>query len=105
MAHGASVAAARTVAVNVFVAVEALYLLNCRTLTRSALALPLAGNPWIVWGLAGAVVLQGVFTYIPFMQSLFGSAGIAPMAWLRILGTAVAAFWVVEAQKRLERRG
>ena len=104
MAHGASVATARTVAVNVFVAVEALYLLNCRSLARPALARPLAGNPWILWGLAGAVVLQGVFTYVPFMQNLFGSAAITPQAWLRILGAAVIAFGVVEAQKQLESR-
>ncbi|OLN24975.1 Cation-transporting ATPase, E1-E2 family [Desulfovibrio sp. DV] len=105
LAHGAGPAAARTVAVNVFVAMEALYLLNCRSLRRPALSLPLAGNPWVLWGMIGAVALQGLFTYAPFMQKLFGSAAIAPMAWVRILGAAVAGFLLVEAQKHLENRG
>ncbi|MHC1790136.1 HAD-IC family P-type ATPase [Solidesulfovibrio sp.] len=105
LAAGASPEAARTVAVNVFVAVEALYLFNCRSLTRPALAQPLGGNPWVLWGVAAAAALQGLFTYAPFMHELFGSAAITPMAWLRILGAAVLGFLVVEAQKRLETQG
>ena len=104
MAHGAAAAAARTVAVNVFVAVEALYLLTCRSLSRPALSLPLAGNPWLVPGLAGTVVLQAFFTYAPFMHSLFGSAAIEPLAWLRIIGAALVAFGLAEVQKQLESR-
>jgi calcium-translocating P-type ATPase len=101
---GATPAVARTVAVNVFVAMEALYLFNCRSLSRPALALPLAGNPWVLWGVLGTAVLQGLFTYTPFMQELFGSAAISPQAWLRILGAAVVGFFLVEGQKRLETR-
>ncbi|KHK03891.1 HAD-IC family P-type ATPase [Desulfovibrio sp. TomC] len=104
LGHEAGVAEARTVAVNVFVAMEALYLLNCRSLTRPALSLRLTGNPWVLWGMLGAVALQGLFTYAPLMQKLFGSAAIAPMAWVRILGVAVAGFFLVEAQKTLENR-
>jgi len=99
LAAGAGREAARTVAVNVFVAVEALYLLNCRSLSRPALAMPLGDNPWVLWGIAGAVGLQGLFTYAPFMHELFGSASISPMAWLRVAGAAILCFLAVEAEK------
>ena len=105
LAAGSGPAEARTVAVNVFVAMEALYLFNCRSLTRPALRFGLAGNPWLLYGVAGAAVLQGLFTYAPFMHTLFGSAAIAPLAWLRILGAAILGFLAVEAQKRLESGG
>jgi calcium-translocating P-type ATPase len=104
LAAGASIEAARTVAVNVFVAMEALYLLNCRSLIRPALSMPLAGNPWVLWGIVFAAALQGLFTYAPFMQRLFGAASIGPGSWLRILAVAAAGFLVVEIQKRLEAR-
>ncbi len=101
LARGAGQDQARTVAVNVFVMVEALYLINCRSLTRSAFSLPLSGNRFVPLGLAAAIGLQLLFTYAPFMQKLFGSAPMAPMAWLRVLGAAVAGFCVVELEKRL----
>ena len=102
LAAGASREAARTVAVNVFVAMEALYLFNCRSLTRSALSMPLSGNRWVLVGVALAVALQAFFTYVPFMQRLFGSAPIGAAPWLRILAAAGAGFVLVELQKRLE---
>ena len=42
-----SLAEARTVAVNVFVVVEAFYLFNCRSLTRSCIAVGVFSNPWV----------------------------------------------------------
>jgi calcium-translocating P-type ATPase len=104
LAAGASREAARTVAVNVFVAMEALYLFNCRSLTRPALSMPLSGNRWVLAGVALAVVLQAFFTYVPFMQRLFGSAPIGAASWLRILAAAAAGFALVEFQKYLEAR-
>ena len=102
LAAGASPEAARTVAVNVFVAMEALYLFNCRSLTRSALSMPLSGNRWVLVGVALAVVLQAFFTYVPFMHRLFGAAPIGAASWLRILVAAAVGFVLVEIQKRLE---
>ncbi|MGD9610192.1 MAG: cation-translocating P-type ATPase [Desulfovibrionaceae bacterium] len=101
LAMGSSLEVARTVAVNVFVATLALYLLNCRALTRPALRLPLWGNPAILAGMAGALGLQALFTYAPFMQELFGAAAIPATSWLWIAGTAIAGFCLVELEKRL----
>jgi calcium-translocating P-type ATPase len=103
-AWGASPEAARTAAVNAFVAASALYLLSCRSLARPALPMRLADNPYLLWGMAGTIGLQLVFTYAPVMHDLFGAAAITPMAWLRIAGTALAVFFTVEVEKRLFRQ-
>ncbi len=103
LGNGASEAQARTVAVNVFTAMEALYLLNCRSLTRPAFSGRLGGNPFILGGMALALGLQLVLTYVPWLQGLFGTAAIDAMAWGRIAAAAVAGFLVVEVEKRLFR--
>ncbi len=104
LAAGGDEAMARTTAVNVFVAMGAAYLLSCRSLTRPALSLPLAGNPHVLWGMAGALALQLAFTYAPPLRDVFGAAAVGPLSWLRVAGAAVAGFAVMEAEKMLFRR-
>ncbi|MEA5088520.1 HAD-IC family P-type ATPase [Solidesulfovibrio sp.] len=104
LAAGGSEAQARTVAVNVFVAMGAAYLLSCRSLSRPALSLPLSGNPYVLWGMAGAMLLQLAFTYAPPLRDVFGAAAIGAASWLRVGGAAVAGFCVMEAEKALYRR-
>lgn len=101
LSRGASPESARTVAVNVVVAVEALYLLNCRSLHRPFPSGSPTGNPWVLFGLVLTLGLQLLFTYAPFMHRLFGSAPLSPGAWLRIAGAALFGFLLVEAEKRL----
>jgi cation-transporting ATPase F len=103
-ASGADVATARTVAVNVFVAVEAAYLLTCRSLTHRIAEIGWWSNPWILVGIATQVAAQLAFTYLPPMQVAFGTAAIGPGAWARIAAAAVLAGGVVSLEKRLRRR-
>jgi magnesium-transporting ATPase (P-type) len=103
-ASGASLAEARTVAVNVFVAVEIFYLLNCRSLDGSILGVGLFSNRPLLLGVATAVVLQLLFTYAGPMQTLFHSAAIEPSAWLPIIGAGLAVGGAVGAEKWLRRR-
>jgi cation-transporting ATPase F len=58
LAQGNSLAEARTVAVNVFVVVEAMYLFNCRSLTHSARRVGLFSNPAIWYGVLTMALLQ-----------------------------------------------
>jgi cation-transporting ATPase F len=103
-ANGASLAEARTAALNLFVAVEAFYLFSCRSLTRSVWRIGLFSNPWVILG----VVVQGLgqlaITYLPAMNSIFDTAPIGAGAWVRILGLAVAASLVVAVDKGLRHR-
>jgi len=101
LAFGASMEAARTVAVNVFVMVEAFYLLNARSFTRSPFALGLTTNKWVLGGFGIMVALQLFYTYAPVMHGLFSSAPLGPWQWGRIVGCGVAAYLLVELDKKL----
>jgi magnesium-transporting ATPase (P-type) len=104
LGQGFSDAAARTVAVNVFVTVEVFYLFNCRSLTKSMFALGPFTNRWIVAGVAAMVTLQLAFTYVPLMNHLFHTAPIGWDAWWRILLTGAAAYVIVGIEKWLRRQ-
>lgn len=99
LGQGMNDAAARTVAVNVFVTVEAFYLLNCRSLTKSMFALGVFSNRWILVGVTGMFALQMAFTYTPFLNYALNSAPIGWDAWWRILLTGVAVYIVVGLEK------
>ncbi|MHB1877181.1 MAG: cation transporting ATPase C-terminal domain-containing protein, partial [Streptosporangiaceae bacterium] len=103
MANGASLAAARTAAVNLFVMAELFYLFSCRSLTRSMWRIGPLGNRWLVGGVLLQVVLQLMLTYLPVMNSLFQTAPISVLAWLRILVLAAGLSLVMALDKRLTR--
>ncbi|MFO7949191.1 MAG: cation-transporting P-type ATPase [Candidatus Fermentibacteraceae bacterium] len=102
---GASLGAARTVAVNTLIMGEVFYLFNCRYMRNSSLTLRgLRATPQ-VWGAAALVLLVQVpFTYLPMMQGLFGTEALAPVDWARMVALGAAIFLVVEAEKALVRR-
>ncbi|MCU0487017.1 MAG: HAD-IC family P-type ATPase, partial [Anaerolineales bacterium] len=104
IARGASVAEARTVAVNVIVFVGIFYLFNARSLTRSPFQLGIFSNPWAVGGAILMVLLQLLFTYVPLMNDLFNSAPLPAYLWLDVLAVGLAAYFVIEIEKWLRRR-
>ncbi len=50
------------------------------------------------------IILQLAFTYLPFMNVLFGSAPIGVLPWLKIIGVSIVAFIVIEIEKWLRNR-
>ncbi|MCG3149804.1 MAG: putative cation-transporting ATPase F [Verrucomicrobiae bacterium] len=103
LARGASVDAARTVAVNTVAVIQAFYLANCRSLRHSVLSIGLFRNGWLWAGIAGVLGLQLALTYLPVLNRIFRTAPIGLDEWLRIIGAGAAAFLLVEVQKRLTR--
>ena len=104
LADGRTPAEARTIAVNVFVMIELCYLFNCRSLTLPFWRLGWFSNPW-VWAGAGAMAaLQLLFTYLPAMNRLFGSAPIGARDWLLIALCGLIAAGVVGVEKAWRRR-
>ncbi|MBI2306655.1 MAG: HAD-IC family P-type ATPase [Rhodocyclales bacterium] len=99
--QGSPLAEARTVAVNVFVVVETFYLFNCRSLTRSFVAVGVFSNPWVWVGSGLMIGLQLLFTYLPLMNRLFGTAPIGLAEWLAIIACGWLAALVVGVEKRL----
>jgi Ca2+-transporting ATPase len=97
--HGSSVAAARTCAVNVFVFGEIAYLFNCRSLHHSMFRIGLFSNRWVLGGVSMMLLLQALFTYLPAMNTAFGSQAIGLQEWLLILSAALIVYIVIEFEK------
>lgn len=104
LARNASVAEARTVAVNVVIFVQLFYLFNSRSLTRSPFSLGFLSNPWAIGGAVLMTLLQLLYTYAPFMHEIFGSAPISLVLWLDVLAVSLVAYVIVEIEKWLNRK-
>ncbi|HNQ91006.1 MAG TPA: HAD-IC family P-type ATPase [Verrucomicrobiota bacterium] len=104
LARGAGIEAARTVALNTVAMIQALYLVNCRSLRHSVWALGLFRNGWLWLGILGVLLLQAGLTYVPFLNAIFQTAPIGGDEWLRILGASLSAMLLVELQKWLVNR-
>ncbi|UOX90607.1 HAD-IC family P-type ATPase [Amycolatopsis sp. FBCC-B4732] len=98
---GEPVAEARTTAINVFVGVQAAYLLSCRSLDRPVLRAWPGHSRMFALGVGLTAGLQLLLTYVPVMNSWFHTAPVGISSWLWVLGAAVAAFAVVEVDKLL----
>ncbi|RTX26796.1 HAD family hydrolase [Pseudomonas aeruginosa] len=103
--HGTGLESARTMAVNSVVVCEMFYLLNSRHIYDSVLSREgLFGNRQVLLAIAACVVLQLLYTYAPPLQALFGSVGLAPGEWARVLLAGLGLFCVAELEKWLCRR-
>ena len=105
-ATGVDIDYARTEAVAMLALGQLAYLLNCRFLSRSSLTpAVLRGNPVIWWSALALIVLQLIYTYVPFMNDLFGSRPLAIWSWAVPLVLSVVIFLAVEVLKAVRRRG
>ncbi len=104
LASGASLAEARTAAVNVFVVVELFYLFNCRSLEHSMFRVGVFSNHWVTGGVLTTVGLQILITYAPFMHTLFHTAPLGLQAWIRIIGVGLCVYAAVGVEKWLRQR-
>jgi magnesium-transporting ATPase (P-type) len=101
----ASMALARTVAVNTLVAGQLFYLFNSRFLRASSFRLQGLFSNRAVWiAVAALVFLQLLFVYAPFMNHWFGTAPLAPHQWLAPFAIGVVVFLAVEAEKAILRK-
>jgi magnesium-transporting ATPase (P-type) len=105
LASGVSIETARTVAVNALVLGEMAYLFNCRYLLAPVRTWQdFSGNFYVLLTIAILLCVQLLFTYLPFMQGLFGVVAIDAASWARIIGFGVLLFAVVEIEKAWIRR-
>lgn len=100
ISSGENVEKARTMAVNVFVIVEAFYLFNARSFRRSPFSQGLMTNPWVPVGFGVMLILQLCYTYVPFMNAAFSSAPIGILDWLKIFAIGIMTFVLVEIDKK-----
>jgi len=102
--HDASIELSRTAAVNAMITGQVFYLINSRFLMDSSFSLrALTGNKWIPIAISGVILLQILFTYAPFMNTIFGSTPLPLSLWGWLLAGGVLFFIVVELEKALLR--
>jgi magnesium-transporting ATPase (P-type) len=100
--HGAAIEQARTIAVNTLVMFEVFYLFNTRSLkTPIWRTNNFFSNRLVFIAVFSVIAAQFLFTYLPFMQTLFHSTAISPGEWLRILLVTAPLLLIVEAEKIL----
>lgn len=95
----------RTMVVNVLVVMEIFYLFNIRYLHTTSFSLAGAlGTPAVLGAVTAVVVAQLAFTYLPLMQSLFGSTPLSIEDSSVVLLVGVALMAVLEVEKAFMRR-
>ncbi|MCJ8499021.1 cation-translocating P-type ATPase [Desulfatitalea alkaliphila] len=103
-AAGASLEAARTVAVNTLVAGQMFYLFNSRFIEQSSLNLQrLLANKKALVSVVVLAALQFAFTYLAPMQQLFGTASISIFEWGWCIAAGAGVFLIVETEKAIKR--
>jgi len=105
LSQGADVETARTVAVNALVAMEVFYLFSVRYLRAPSFTLKgVQGTPRVLLAVAGVVLLQSLFTYAPFMQTLFSTRALGLEQLLMCTAAGVVVLLVLELEKALLRQ-
>ena len=102
--HGESLQAARTVAVNVFVFGQLMYLFNCRSLRYSMFYVGVFSNPKLLFGVVCMSVLQLLFTYWQPMQIAFDTAPIGVEEWLLISVVSLSIYSIIGLEKLILRQ-
>jgi potassium/sodium efflux P-type ATPase len=102
--RGMPLEVARTAAINALVMGEIFYLFNCRRMTAPVVGWSgFADNPVVLIAIGVLIVLQGLFTFAPPVQALFGTAALDVAAWVKIFAFGVIVYSVVEIEKALIR--
>jgi magnesium-transporting ATPase (P-type) len=103
--RGLPVETARTMVVNAIVAMEIFYLFSVRYVHGTSLTWRgVMGTRAVLIGVTGITAAQFAFTYVPFLQRVFGSAPVAFTDGLVIVGIGIALLFIVEIEKRVARR-
>ncbi|MCH8492050.1 MAG: HAD-IC family P-type ATPase [Idiomarina sp.] len=104
LAQGLSESYARTMAVNTLVAMEVWYLFSVRYLHGKSLSLQgIKGTPPVLIAVCLVFVLQAIFTYVPFMQQLFGTTALTFQHGLICVGIGILVFFVLETEKAIRK--
>ncbi len=94
---------ARTIAVNTIVAGQVFYLLNCRKFHETIFTRKFFGNAYVFIAIGALIILQLIFTYAPFMNTLFGTSPIAGVNWIYVVAAGLIVLVVVEIEKLAAR--
>lgn len=105
LSRGGSIEMARTTAVNMLVFAELTYLFHVRHFTKSSLNLKtFIENKVAIKVSLILIILQLLFTYLPFFNSIFSTTPLDLSSWILIISLGLAKFLVIEFEKFFWRR-
>lgn len=106
---GYTVTLAQTMAMNTLVVLEIFHLFFIRNIYGASLSWRAARGTPVVWACVIAVVVaQFAITYLPPLQSVFGTEGVALLDGVLIVGIGAVFFALIETEKQMRlvfRRG
>lgn len=105
LSTGRDIETARTMVVNMFVVAEIFYLFNVRYLHVPSMTLARAkGTPAVLSAIAVLVAAQLVFTYAPFMQTIFETRPLGLLDGLLIVAVGASLMVILECEKVIMRK-
>ncbi len=94
-----ALAEAQSMAVTSVIFFQIFYLLHCRSLKGSLLAIGVFSNWTVFAGIGGVLLLQAAFLYAPIMNRVFGSAPLTPVDLLESVAAAAVILPVISVEK------
>ncbi len=99
-----ALAESQTVVVTTIIVFQAVYVLNCRSLTDSILRIGLFTNNYVYWGIAVTLMLQLALVYSPWLNTIFHTHPLDASDWIAPLLVGLIGIPVVWIEKRLWKR-
>lgn len=100
--RGYPLALAQTMAMNTLVVLEIFHLFFIRNIHGTSLTWAAAKGTRIVWAcVIGVTAAQFAITYLPPLQAIFGTQGVALFDGLLIVGIGVIFFALIETEKQM----
>ncbi|WP_214844699.1 cation-transporting P-type ATPase [Exiguobacterium sp. s150] len=92
-----------TMTLNTIVIAQMFHLFNVRVETEPALNRSFFENPIAFYVSGALIVLQLFITYVPFMNTAFGTTPIAASDWIIPFVFGIAVFFIIELEKLISR--
>ncbi len=99
-----AVDAARNSVLLLMVLLQNVHVFNCRSESISAFRIPFSRNTVLIFGVLAAQGIHILSMYLPFMQSILGTAPVAFGQWSGTLAMALGLLAVMEGFKWVKRR-
>ncbi len=103
--RGYSIELARTMAMNTLVVMEIFYLFFIRNIYGTSLTWKLVKGTPMIWATVAIVtVAQFAITYLPPLQTIFGTAPVMILDGFLIVGVGVVLLLIIETEKQIRLR-
>jgi magnesium-transporting ATPase (P-type) len=96
---GYSLESARTIVMTTIVLMELVCIFSSRSFVTPTISKNFFSNKWIFIGVGATLLLQACVIYLPVMNELFNTVPIVLLAWVPVILTTLALFFMVELEK------